>query len=71
MTDVVMPSMSGLDLARRARELRPEVRIVLASGYPDGGAAQTPVEGIAAILQKPFTPDMLERAVREALERPK
>jgi len=70
ITDVVMPGMSGPDLARRVRARRPALRVLCMSGYPESeerrlaGAA-----GWAAWLQKPFTPDELMAKVRECLTR--
>jgi len=69
LTDVVMPGMSGAELARRFRERRPDVRVLYASGYADDavGSLGVPNEG-APFLQKPFEPDDLVRRVREVLE---
>jgi two-component system cell cycle sensor histidine kinase/response regulator CckA len=63
LTDVVMPEMSGYDLALRITELRPNVRRLFISGYAP--RAQL-VKG--ALLKKPFAPDELARAVRAALD---
>ena len=64
VTDVVMPRMSGVTLARRALELRPGLRILFVSGYADDSVslAEFP-EGAAAFLEKPFMPEDLETAV--------
>jgi DNA-binding NtrC family response regulator len=64
VTDVVLPSADGLELAQRARELRPGVRVLLTSGYP---AERLPAEGID-FLPKPFTPSMLLERVRASLD---
>jgi two-component system cell cycle sensor histidine kinase/response regulator CckA len=65
VTDLVMPKMSGPHLVERLRELRPKVQILRISGYP---RPQHPrlSEGMP-FLQKPFTLDDLESAVRSAL----
>lgn len=62
LTDYSMPGMTGLELAREARRLRPDLRVVLMSGYddlPNGDVTDLPR------LAKPFAPDdltaMLER----------
>ena len=68
ITDVVMPQMSGPDLARRLREARPALRVLCMSGYPE--SAEREVAGAAAWtawLQKPFNPDGLIAKVRECL----
>jgi CheY-like chemotaxis protein len=69
LTDVVMPGMSGAELARRFRELRPDIRVLYASGYADEAVVShgVPHDG-SPFLQKPFEPDDLVRRVREVLE---
>ncbi|HET7571224.1 MAG TPA: response regulator, partial [Gaiellaceae bacterium] len=66
VTDVVMPELSGFDLAERARELRPSLRTLFLSGYSQQAAGDLPVA--AALLQKPFAPEELARAVRGVLD---
>jgi len=69
LVDVVMPKMSGLSLADRIRELRPEIRVLYMSGYTAGAIGD---EGMVpegtAFIDKPFTSDSLARNVREALD---
>jgi two-component system, cell cycle sensor histidine kinase and response regulator CckA len=68
LTDVVMPGMNGWALASRLRVERPDVQVLLMSGYTEN--AMTDCEGLDAevsYLQKPFTPDTLAGKVREAL----
>jgi CheY-like chemotaxis protein len=68
LTDVVMPGLSGIELARRARELRPELRVVFMSGYShEVITRQGNVPTEAAIVQKPFTRRELLRALHETL----
>ncbi len=63
VTDVVMPRMSGTELAARIRLLRPDVHVLYISGYTDQTASLN-----SAFLKKPFTPDEFARAVEAVLE---
>jgi len=68
LTDVVMPGLSGRDLAVQARQIRPDLAIVFMSGYADSGPSVAELEDMGArFLPKPFTPDQLEAAVRAGL----
>jgi signal transduction histidine kinase len=69
VTDVVMPAMRGPALAQRLLARDAGLRVLYMSGYTDGllGSGGT-MEPPGAFLQKPFTPDALARAVREALD---
>jgi two-component system cell cycle sensor histidine kinase/response regulator CckA len=71
LTDVVMPGISGGELAKRLTERFPNLRVLYMSGYTHNLFAQdgTLEEGIS-FLQKPFTPQVLVEKVREALDRP-
>jgi PAS domain S-box-containing protein len=63
LTDVVMPEMSGYDLAERISARRPDVRRLFISGYaPRVQRVKGP------LLKKPFAPEQLARAVRAALD---
>ncbi len=68
VTDVVMPKMGGQVLAERLAVSHPEMKIIFMSGYTNNALLHNEalVEG-ALFLQKPFTPDVLLRKVREAL----
>ncbi len=69
LTDVVMPGLSGPELARRLMSSRPGLRVLYVSGYPDETmASQGILEPDASFLQKPFTPETLARRVREILD---
>jgi CheY-like chemotaxis protein len=64
LTDVRMPGMSGLDLARAMKRVQPRVRVVLASGYGTSLLAELGDElSGATLLPKPFNFDELEQAV--------
>jgi CheY-like chemotaxis protein len=68
VTDIVMPRMSGTELAQAVRPLRPDIRVLFMSGYTDSSNVQYggPFEH-TAFLQKPFTSDELCHAVHAAL----
>jgi signal transduction histidine kinase/CheY-like chemotaxis protein len=67
LSDVVMPGgVSGLDLARTVREQRPDLPILLGTGY-SGYASQVVGEGFA-LIEKPYRPAVLAAALRSALE---
>jgi PAS domain S-box-containing protein len=71
VTDVVMPQMSGRELADRLQRLHGEMRVLYMSGYTDDAILHHGVrEAEMALLQKPFTPDGLARRVREVLDAP-
>ncbi len=67
LTDVIMPGMSGRELADRVREVRP-VSVVYMSGYTnDALADRGTLSGSTHLLQKPFTAAQLTNAVETAL----
>ncbi len=71
LTDVVMPGMSGHDLAKHLTALHTNLRVLYMSGYTYNVIAEdgTLEEGLS-FLQKPFTPQVLKQKVREALSGP-
>jgi PAS domain S-box-containing protein len=68
ITDVIMPGMSGAELGKRVRELRPDARVIYISGYTESTVVQHGVEAKAGFLQKPFTLTALAGKVREVLD---
>ena len=70
-TDVVMPDMGGKELSDRIHVLYPRTRILFTSAYTRGAILhQGVLEAGVALLQKPFTPGVLARKVREVLDQP-
>ena len=70
ITDVVMPRMSGPDLARRLRAGRPTLRVLCMSGYPESVDRRAGGEkGWNGWLEKPFSPDEMLAKVRDCLTR--
>jgi two-component system, cell cycle sensor histidine kinase and response regulator CckA len=68
VTDVVMPHMSGRELAERLAPVRPKMRVLFMSGYTDHAAMHRHLTPGAAFLQKPFTPETFARKVRSMLD---
>jgi two-component system, cell cycle sensor histidine kinase and response regulator CckA len=69
VTDVVMPGMSGKELAQHLRVIKPDLKLLYISGYTDDvgiGAGDMS----SAYLQKPFTPEAMAKMVRDLLDQP-
>jgi signal transduction histidine kinase/CheY-like chemotaxis protein len=70
LTDVVMPGLSGKEVAEQLTAMRPDLRVLYMSGYTDNIIAQHGVLSPGtAFISKPFTPDSLASAVRAAIDR--
>ncbi|MEW6212829.1 MAG: PAS domain S-box protein [Acidobacteriota bacterium] len=69
LTDVVMPHLSGPELAERLSRVRPEMKVLYMSGYTDNELARHGIVDMDVdFIQKPFTPTTLSRKVREVLD---
>jgi CheY-like chemotaxis protein len=69
VTDVIMPEMSGRDLAAQMTEKMPKLRVLYMSGYTDSAIVHhSVVDADVNFIQKPFTPESMARKVREVLD---
>jgi two-component system cell cycle sensor histidine kinase/response regulator CckA len=69
LTDIVMPVVDGVELARRLSIQRPDMRVLYMSGYTDNMVVHRGVlAGSAAFLQKPFTATTLAEKIRSVLD---
>jgi PAS domain S-box-containing protein len=68
VVDFAMPGMNGADVAKQARELWPNLPVVIASGYADADAIERAIGKNANFLRKPFGIDELLEAVGQAAE---
>ena len=70
LTDVVLPRMNGRQLVERLAPMRPSMRVLYMSGYPDDATLRDGiVDAEIDFLPKPFSPDSLIRTVRRVLRR--
>jgi CheY-like chemotaxis protein len=67
LSDINMPRLGGHELAAGARELRPELRVLLMSAQSEEAVFERPAVSGAAFLRKPFSSAALERTLRAAL----
>jgi CheY-like chemotaxis protein len=69
LTDVVMPGMNGRELSRRARELRPQLKVLFMSGYsPNAVVHQGRVDRDVQLIQKPVSLQDLSARLRDMLD---
>jgi DNA-binding NtrC family response regulator len=70
VSDMIMPGLSGPDLAQRIVPRRPSMQVLLVSGYVSRESIDLSMRNHATgFLQKPFTPETLATTVRERLDR--
>jgi CheY-like chemotaxis protein len=68
IVDYKMPGMSGLDVVRRARARKADLRMLMITGHGTREVvAEATAAGVASVLLKPFTPNELARAVADVL----
>jgi DNA-binding NtrC family response regulator len=68
LTDVVMPNMSGPELANRLEKLRPGIKVLLMSGYTDNAfSISGALDERVHFIEKPFSPEALAKKVRAVL----
>ena len=69
LTDLILPGMSGRDIAERVGELRPEAKVLFMSGYTDDALFHSHgFDEAFAFLQKPFSSVTLGAKIREVLD---
>src|SRR5690349_6324600 len=69
LTDVVMPKLGGMPQADQFLDFRPKTRILFISGYPNEGILQAGIlTEKVALLEKPFTREILTKRVRQMLD---
>jgi signal transduction histidine kinase/CheY-like chemotaxis protein len=67
LTDIVLPRMSGPELAERVARLEPDAKVLYVSGHTEGSLGHGPVKDSSRFIHKPITPDLLLRTVRDVL----
>ena len=68
LLDMTMPKMSGEETLRNLRQVNPEIRVLLMSGYSEQEASSRfSGKGVNAFMQKPYTPQDLQEKIREVL----
>jgi CheY-like chemotaxis protein len=69
VTDVIMPHMSGPELASALRKTRPNLAVLYMSGYAADEVSDDPISGDATLMQKPFYVDQIAGKIREIITR--
>jgi PAS domain S-box-containing protein len=70
LLDLTMPGLGGMEVLQQIERTRPDLPVVLMSGYNQSYSAQGSIDRIAGFLQKPFSREQLERVLRSALPKP-
>ena len=69
VTDMAMPNVGGKELAQRLRQVRPQIKVLFMSGYPDHPALASEDESVlTTVLQKPFLLNTLAQKIRSLLD---
>jgi CheY-like chemotaxis protein len=69
LTDVIMPIMGGEQLAAQLSRVRPNIKVLYMSGYPNEGMAWSGIPASRVVLlEKPFTREILMRTLRQVLD---
>lgn len=71
LTDVVMPEMNGVELSELVQSLRPEIKVVFMSGYPEGGQSRITLPEGAFFMAKPLQYEALARLLYKLLNEKK
>ena len=70
LLDIRMPGMDGMEVLRRVREMRPDIRIIMITAYGTVGSAVEAMKlGAVDFLQKPFDPEEIRELVSRVMER--
>ncbi len=71
VTDVIMPQLRGIELAKRLTEIYPGLCVILMSGYSEDALVENRLlsERNMTLIQKPFDPEELAQKIRESLSR--
>jgi response regulator RpfG family c-di-GMP phosphodiesterase len=69
LTDMVLPGIGGSEIAARIHDIHPQSKVLYTSGYTDDAIVRGGlIERGSAFLEKPFTPNLLARRIREVLD---
>jgi CheY-like chemotaxis protein len=70
ITDMTMPKMTGEDLAREMMKIRPDIPIILCTGYSEKiNEEKAGAMGISKLIMKPFTVEDLAKIIRKVMDR--